>query len=37
MLPAILAGEDIWKVCDNFVKQEKVKHLEVKGTGNDYI
>jgi uncharacterized protein (TIGR02453 family) len=36
MLPAISAGEDIWKACASFVKPARVKRLEVKDTGNNY-
>jgi hypothetical protein len=34
MHPAILAGVGIWKAFDNFVKQERAKSLEAKGTEN---
>jgi uncharacterized protein (TIGR02453 family) len=37
MLPAISAGEDIWKACASFVKPAKVKRLEVRDTGNKYF
>jgi hypothetical protein len=32
MLPAISAGEGIWKVFDSFAKQERVKRLGVMDT-----
>jgi hypothetical protein len=37
MLPALSAGEDIWKACASYARLEKVKRLGVKGTGNNYI